>query len=496
LEKERKDEELEKYLIAVGGTPLTAKQRETLQQEAALKIQTQVEERRKTFEENRDIFTVNLFKNPGIYIDELLIIKIKNNLGRFDETEYLEEKETNDPNFRVRIAMTELEGKLKFDALLELRDLNSLMAAIEKECRHLDTDIDHFQLKTKFYSWSPPQGHTLDKACDNFTQLINTLKAAGIVIEEAEQVSKLTLELYRIQELQHLMIDLREKSEKGIGPKTLSELISTVKSYVKHMNLVISKSNEHDAKDPRHLKQSAHMARSTEVQQRTKSKDKSNNREKCSNCGRYGHLAINCRSAARVAQQVEKNVTRDPRSDAIKKQPTTQQTTPFNNSKKGKPVKTIKFSDLLSNSVAAISSDKQKGEIKKSAHGKNYATTTDASIFNQFSFSTRATPIRAADKRKDGKQLDESAKENAHRKSFVIYDTGATVHIVNNANLLQERLQLSDAIAMTTPTSLRGVFGKALGLLFTGERALISLAIRNSSTPADECLSTVLRMNS
>ena len=86
LEKERKDEELEKYLIAVGGTPLTAKQRETLQQETALKIQASVEERRKTFEENRDIFTVNLFKNPGIYIDELLIIKIKNNLGRFDET--------------------------------------------------------------------------------------------------------------------------------------------------------------------------------------------------------------------------------------------------------------------------------------------------------------------------------------------------------------------------------------------------------------------------
>jgi hypothetical protein len=71
LEKELKDQEFERYLTAVGGTPLTAKQRETLQQEAALKIQNQVEERRKLFEENRDIFTVNLFKNPGIYIDEL-----------------------------------------------------------------------------------------------------------------------------------------------------------------------------------------------------------------------------------------------------------------------------------------------------------------------------------------------------------------------------------------------------------------------------------------
>ena len=307
---------MEQFLAAVGATNLSKSQKEQQQFEEAMKLKSLASARRTKYEDNKRTLVGKLF-NTNTFISETVKIQVKNEMGPFSAEDLLKEKAAEGSTFKLN-AVRDLDGISKFDACVELGDLLTLLKALEKSCRHLDGDIDVLELKSQFYSWEPKANCTLNRAFDEFEKLDRDLRHCGVEIEEKERVAKLLLVMSHLPELLPLLIDIREKVEKKIGPQSVGELMVSVNSYVKHMTLIFKKSVEEPLKYQSGGKQPsfAAVANSVNVVQGNQQGKSGKNAEKndntakstCYNCGKPGHKASECKKKPKAPVSTGKDL--------------------------------------------------------------------------------------------------------------------------------------------------------------------------------------------
>ena len=424
--KARKAEDetaMELFLAAVGAASLSAKQKETQQFEEAVKLKEIAVTRRSKYEENKRILLGKLF-NTNTYISESLKIKLKNEMGIFSAESLIKEKIAEGSAFKIPITTKLSDGISKYDACVEIGDLLTLLKALEKSCRHLDGEIDILELKSKFYTWEPKENSTIERAFDDFEKLNRDLISCGVHIEEKERVAKLLLVLSKLPDLLPLLIDTREKVERRCGPETVADLMVIVISYVKHMNLIFRKSGEvanSGTKLPTFVNAAAHTKKSGQQTSTNSPKESPATTEAkpkttCYNCGKGGHIAKNCRSAT-SGTPAGKATFGNEKGNNEKGN---------NGNKKTNETKQSETSDFFPKPP----SKNKNGTGKPSAN----VAVTNGDIFDQFAFSTvvgnvRQTPRRVADSR---------TRRSTLGSATAIYDTGASIHIVNDRRLLYD----------------------------------------------------------
>lgn len=436
------DTTLDRFVTAVGGTTasLSGKQRENYLIEEATRLRNLALARKSKYEENKRILTGTLFHGP--YISNDIRVKLKNEMGVLQDPTSIP-RGTAVPN-KIPDAVNNTENATYstsyYDVCVENGDLITLLTALEKSCRHLDGSIDALELKSKFYAWEPKKDSTLQQAFDDYERLNTDLIHCKVFISEEERVAKLILNLQKLTDLTPLLIDIRDKIERNIGPASVAELMATVTQYVKHLNLIFRKIDEPSTSKIASQQfignqQFANISKAKE--EKVTQPIASNYLKKpssCNKCGKRGHIAKDCRSTQKFAGDKKDHEPNDKN-----------QLNKIDSRPKGSNDTTNIFPNLRGKG-------KSGSHQQKTSRSVNVAKTED--IFEQFAFAIsvrddRKTPRRIADTRRDNRII-RNPPANNRRNVTAIYDTGASIHIVGTTSLLIDVRALNRAVSIGT----------------------------------------------
>ena len=296
------DTALEKFVTAVGGAAasLSTKQKESFLVEEATRLRSLALVRKAKYEENKRILTGTLFHGP--FISQEIKIKLKNEMGIYDpiSSKSAESSPSKISSFEKLDAAT--GSSSYYDTCIEKGDLITLLKSLEKSCRHLDGSIDALELKSRFYAWEPRKDSTLQQAFNDYEQLNSDLVHCKVLISEEERVAKLMLILSKLTDLTPLLIDIRDKIERNIGPSSVAELMATVTQYVKHLNLIFRKIDETPSKGSQQFANISKNQNASANKKNSQAKDTNNVKSTltCNKCGKKGHIAKECRSKKSV----------------------------------------------------------------------------------------------------------------------------------------------------------------------------------------------------